>query len=291
MDNCWNELPTFEPTLEKKGLEPHEFESILLSKITKIFTHAEVPVDNSIKKTVVELKREICIRENRTKPGLDKRSRRAIQTSVDNEILPNADETPQHMMESTRRQRGVIRFDRKHMKKYHNKQHELFTNGKLLGSDFRNLLPPINLREDNKGFFFHDNGDKFKIEEACRVIDKFTCMFLRYLKNDQGPAEEWAPQKISEIRSCCRDILVLRWNVDWATSNDLLNIQSYTEWKKHVMIGISYAALVVVLDIKFKRQHPEAPVVNSWPGYWRVIRYIVKLFQFIVLFFVIYTLL
>ena len=115
MDNCWNELPTFEPTLEKKGLEPHEFESILLSKITKIFTHAEVPVDNSIKKTVVELKREICIRENRTKPGLDKRSRRAIQTSVDNEILPNADETPQHMMESTRGQRGVIRFDRKHI--------------------------------------------------------------------------------------------------------------------------------------------------------------------------------
>ena len=195
------------------------------------------------------------------------------------------------MMESTRGQRGVIRFDRKHIKKYHNKQHELFTNGTLLGSDFRNLLPPINLREDEKGFFFHDNGDKFKIEEACRVIDKFTCMFLRYLKNDQGPAEEWAPQKISQIRSCCRDILVLRWNVDWATSNDLLNIQSYTEWKKHVMIGISYAALVVVLDIKFKRQHPEAPVVNSWPGYWRVIRYIFKLFQFIVLVSVIYTLL
>lgn len=50
MDNYWNKPPTFEPALKKKGLEPHEFESILLSKITKIFTHAEVPVDDSIKK-------------------------------------------------------------------------------------------------------------------------------------------------------------------------------------------------------------------------------------------------
>ena len=53
------------------------------------------------------------------------------------------------------------------------------------------------------------------------------------------------------------------------------------------MIGISYAALVVVLDINFKRQHPEAPVVNSWPGYWRVNRHKVKLLNFIGLVFVI----
>ena len=87
MDDYWNKPPTFEPVLEKKGLEPHEFESILLSKITKIFTHAEVPVDDSIKKTVTELKRDICFRENRTRPGLDKRSTRAIQTSVDHDNL------------------------------------------------------------------------------------------------------------------------------------------------------------------------------------------------------------
>ena len=273
MDDYWNKPPTFEPVLEKKGLEPHEFESILLSKITKIFTHAEVPVDDSIKKTVTELKRDICFRENRTRPGLDKRSTRAIQTSVDHEILSNADETPQKQIEE-----------------YHNKQHELFTNDTLLGREFRNLLPPINLREDEKGFFFDGEGLNFTVENTCRVIDKFTCMFLQYLKNDQGPPEEWAPQNISEIRSCCRDILVLRWNVDWATSNNLLDIKSYTEWKDHVMRGISYAALVVVLDIIFKKQPPEAPVVNSSPGYWLMIRHVINLFNFIVWFWYLYTL-
>ena len=140
---------------------------------------------------------------------MDKRSTRAIQTSVDHEILSNADETPQKQIEE-----------------YHNKQHELFTNDTLLGREFRNLLPPINLREDEKGFFFDGEGLNFTVENTCRVIDKFTCMFFQYLKNDQGPPEEWAPQNISEIRSCCRDILVLRWNVDWATSNNLLNIDS-----------------------------------------------------------------
>ena len=282
MDNYWNKPPTFEPALKKKGLEPHEFESILLSKITKIFTHAEVPVDDSIKKTVTELKRDICFRENRTRPGLDKRSTRAIQTSVDHDNLnkrilrfilqdysSNADETSQKQIEE-----------------YHNKQHELFTNDTLLGRKFRNLLPPINLREDEKGFFFDGEGLNFTVENTCRVIDKFTCMFLQYLKNDQGPPKEWAPQNISEIRSCCRDILVLRWNVDWATSNNLLNIKSYTEWKDHVMRGISYAALVVVLDIIFKKQ----PVVNSSPGYWLVIRHVINLFNFIVWFWYLYTL-
>ena len=282
MDDYWNKPPTFEPVLEKKGLEPHEFESILLSKITKIFTHAEVPVDDSIKKTVTELKRDICFRENRTRPGLDERSTRAIQTSVDHDNLnkrilrfilqdysSNADETSQKQIEE-----------------YHNKQHELFTNDTLLGRKFRNLLPPINLREDEKGFFFDGEGLNFTVENTCRVIDKFTCMFLQYLKNDQGPPKEWAPQNISEIRSCCRDILVLRWNVDWATSNNLLNIKSYTEWKDHVMRGISYAALVVVLDIIFKKQ----PVVNSSPGYWLVIRHVINLFNFIVWFWYLYTL-
>ena len=287
MDNYWNKPPTFEPALKKKGLEPHEFESILLSKITKIFTHAEVPVDDSIKKTVTELKRDICTRENITRPGLDKRNRRAIQGSVDSGILSNADETQASMMESTGGKRGTTRFGKKHIENYHTEQHELFTKNELLGREFRNLLPRIHLKQGRGkiGFFFDDEGTKFTVENACRVIDKFTCRFLQYSKNGQDP-----PQNIPLVRARCRTILRRRWNVDWAIPNDLSKIGGYTEWKRHVMIGMSYAALVVVLDIMYKRRHPEAPVVNSSPRYWHVIGHIVNLFNFIVWFWYLYTL-
>ena len=42
--------------------------------------------------------------------------------------------------------------------------------------------------------------------------------------------------------------------MDWATPNDLLNNKDHNEWKNHVMIEMSYAALVVVLDIILKKQ-------------------------------------
>ena len=126
-----------------------------------------------------------------------------------------------------------------------------------MGREFRDLIPSIKLNKDEKGFFFHENGDIFKTEEACCVIGKFTCKFLRYLillqPNGQVPPEEWAPQNIPQIRSCCR-LIILRSSVDWATPNDLLNNKRYNEWKNHVMIEMSYAALVVVLDIILKKQ-------------------------------------
>ena len=258
MDNCWNKLPTFDPSLVKKGLEPHEFESILLSKISKIFEHQGAFVDDRVREAVTELKRDVCIRENRTSDTLDQRSRRAIQNYLDNEILPNQHETPMHLRNSTGGQRNVMRSDRVQIKCYHSEQHELFSKDELLGREFRDLIPSIKLNKDKKGFFFHENDVTFKIEEACRVIDKFTCKFLRYLillqPNGQVPPEEWALQNIPQIRSCCRLIILRRRSVDWATPNDLLNNKRYDVWKKHVMIEMSYAALVVVLDVILKKQ-------------------------------------
>lgn len=46
--------------------------------------------------------------------------------------------------------------------------------------------------------------------------------------------------------------------MDWATPNDLLNNKRYNVWKKHVMIEMSHAALVVVLDIILKKQQSVA---------------------------------
>ena len=152
-----------------------------------------------------------------------------------------------------------VRFDREQSRLYHERQHSLFFENELLGRKFRELFPSIVLRENSKGYFYHQNGKKFTTEDACRVIDKFTTEFIQYLEllrqnNGQVPPGEWAPQNIPQIRSYCMLIVMGRYMVDWANDNDLLDHKTYIRWKEHIIIEISYAALVVVLDMIIEQQ-------------------------------------
>lgn len=265
MDRPWTELPRFEAALMKKGLQPKEFERTLLSKISKIFENEREVVDRSVKISVECVRKNVCIQENESKPGLDQRCKVALNKYVDDKILPNKQTPPKKLIQDTGGIRDVIRYDKKLIRDYHKDQHELFSEDNLLGREFRKLTPAIKLNE--KGYFIHDNDAHFSIEDACRVIDKFTCMFLQYLillkNNGQVPSEEWEPQKLLKILSHCEKIVRRRVSLDWGIENDLLDNKGYNVWKAHVMIVMSYAALAVVLDMILKKPQPVAPVVKS----------------------------
>ena len=266
MDSPWTELPLFEAALTKKGLQPQEFERTLHSKITRIFENEGEIVDKSVGKSVQCVRKNVCIRENESKPGLDQRYKVALNKNVDYKILPNAQTPPKELIENSGGGQGNDRYDKKLGHYYHKKQKELFSRDNLLGREFRELNPPIKLNK--KGLFIRDDDTPFSTEDACRVIDKFTCMFLQYfirLKNkDQVPFEEWEPQNLSDIQSHCETILGGRMSLDWGIENDLLKKEDYNIWKSHVMIVMSYAALVVVLDMIVKKQKPrkKKPVVK-----------------------------
>lgn len=51
--------------------------------------------------------------------------------------------------------------------------------------------------------------------------------------------------------------------MDWATENNLLHVEKFRTWQRHVMIEMSYAALVVVLDMILKNQKAVAPQQNE----------------------------
>ena len=266
MGCSWVKTLKFDATLKKRGLEPHEFESVLVSKLSNIFEHHGVAINGSILETVKELKKRVCFRENGINPYLDQRNRDALREYTAVGMLANLRESPMQRRQRTAGIRGETRFERAQIELYHERQHKLFLKDKLLGEKFRDLFPSIVLKEDLKGFFFHQNGMKFTTEDACRVIDKFTSEFIRYLmllleNNGQVPPGEWAPQNIPEIRSQCKLILMGRRVVDWATENDLLNHRGSTEWQNHVFIEMSYAALLVVLDMIIKQQQAVAVVV------------------------------
>lgn len=254
MGSSWVKPPKFEITLLKRGLEPNESESILLSKLSNIFEHQNVDLseNDDILETVKDLRKKVCFRENISKSGLDQRNVVALRAYVDEQMLPGEVATPMQLREETTGQRGLTRFDRQQVKLYHDRQHSLFSDPELLREKFCDLFPLIVLKEKDPGFFYHQNGVKFTTEDACRVIDKFTSEFIKYLilvqNNGQVPPE-WAPQNIPRIRSLCLLILMGRRIVDWANDNDLLTKNSYEKWKNHVWIEMSYAALVVVLDL------------------------------------------
>ena len=125
----------------KKGLEPHEFESILLSKLSNMFKGQNRVVNKRMKETAVQLRKDVCIRENRARSGWDKRFRRASEKHVEHGTLPNQHET----IEQIKKRTGVSgkrRFDGLLIKLYHFEQHLLFSKDELLGEELRQLTPP-----------------------------------------------------------------------------------------------------------------------------------------------------
>lgn len=250
----------------KKGLLPKEFERTLLSKISKIFENEGEDVDRSVEISVERVRKIVCIRENESKPDLDQRYKVALSKLTDDKILPNKQTPPTKLIKNTGGKQGDKKYNRELADNYHENQRELFSYDNLLGREFHKLTPPIKLNED--GLFIHDDDTPFSTEDACRVIDKFTCMFLQYLirlnNNGQVPSGEWEPQNLSDIQSRCELILGGRMILDWGIENDLLKKGAYKNWKSHVMIVMSYAALVVVLDMIVKKQKPrkKKPVVK-----------------------------
>ena len=249
MYSCWARSPEFETTSTKRGLKPEEFERILLTKISNIFEHNGAAVNVGVSERIRMLREEVCLQENGTSASSDQGDGVARANYVKHELLPHPCETPMHMKESTSGQRGVTRFDRAQIKLYHNRQHDLFFREDLLGTTHRNLFPRVLLNEDLKGYFFDADGIKFNTEEACAVIDGFTCEYTRFIRDGRVPPGEWGLQNIAGIRLQCVLILMGRMIVGWVTENDLQTTKGKEEWEKHVEIEMSYAALVVVLDL------------------------------------------
>ena len=249
----------------KKGLLPKEFERTLLSKISKIFENEREVVDRSVEISVECVRKIVCIRENESKPGLDQRYKVALSKLTDDKILPNKQTPPKKLIKNTGGRQGDKKYNRELADNYHENQRKLFSYDNLLGREFHKLTPAIKLNK--KGYFIHDDDTPFSTEDACRVIDKFTCMFLQYLilvkNNGLVPSEEWEPQKLLKNLSHCEKIVRRRVSLDWGIENDLLDNTDYNVWKAHVMIVMSYAALAVVLDMILKKQQPVAPVVKS----------------------------
>ncbi len=235
-------------TFNKKGLEPKEFEDCLNSKVNELFKDSNTGIKTLMKKRVEDVRKEVCIRVNKTNNKIDNRSPKAERNMRKNNLKAA---TPEQDRQGTSGTQGIQRSDRRNTKRYHDEQHLLFS--RVLIPKFTDVFDQISLKEVNKlkGYFFwRGNDQKLTTEEFCYVIDQITTEYIKYffqLKDNTVNRAELNRAELQDVYDSCLSILLGRVAVDWSTENDLMSAGGYDVWKKHVLVEMSYAALAVVV--------------------------------------------
>ena len=265
---------------EKRGLQGSEFEDCLTSKVDKLLEGIKLKRIKTLKGDAIkDVRREVCIRENKSKPGLDQRPTRAnknfrrkrqhsetesdcdrpfSESERDQErILRGKKDTPMRHKEVPVPE-GERKIDTLWIQIYHEEQRNLFSNHLLERKELRNLLSGIKLnrkRDLIRGA--GKNWNELNRIEFCNEIDKISVFFFKKLRelclfgNHETFRLQWE-MTLKSVSKSCKKILLYRNAVDWCTDNDLMS-ENYNVWKDHVMVMISFSALMVVTKMLCKK--------------------------------------
>ena len=266
---------------KKRGLQGNEFEDCLTSKVDKLLEHINIERIKTLKsKAIKAVRREICIRENLSNPDLDQRNTTAIpnyrrrrpdselesdsngsfsESDWDDErILRGKKDTPMRHRE-VQVPRGTLRRDKLWNQNYHEEQYNLFSNHLLTIEELRNLLPGIEVdpHENRRGYLIRHVGvsrNELNCIEFCNVIDEISVFFFKKLRElsllgfrGETFRQQWETT-LKSVSKSCKEILLYRNAVDWCTDNDLMS-GNYNVWKEHLMVMISFSALMVVTEM------------------------------------------
>ena len=264
---------------EKRGLQGNEFEDCLTSKVDKLLEGINLKRIKTLKGDAIkDVRREVCIRENKSKSGLDQRPTRAnknfrrkrqhsetesdcdrpfSESERDQErILRGKKDTPMRHKEVPVPE-GELKLDKLWIQIYHEEQRNLFSNHLLERKELRNLLSGIKLNQ-KRNLIRHagKNWNELNCIEFCNEIDKISVFFFKKLRelclfgNRETFRLQWE-MTLKSVSKSCKKILLYRNAVDWCIDNDLMS-ENYNVWKDHVMVMISFSALMVVTKMLCK---------------------------------------
>ena len=271
--------PRHEFKFEKRGLQGNEFEDCLTSKVDKLLEGINLKRIKTLKGDAIkDVRREVCIRENKSKPGLDQRPTRANKNfRRKRQHSETESDCDRPFSESERDQERILRgkkdtpmrhkkvpvpagerkLDKLWIQIYHEEQCNLFSNHLLEIKELRNLLHGIKL--NRKGDLIRRAGvnwNELNCIQFCNVIDKISVFFFEKLgelrpDNRETFRHQWE-MTLKSVSKSCKKILLYRNAVDWCIDNDLMS-ENYNVWKDHVMVMISFSALMVVTKMLCKK--------------------------------------
>ena len=228
--------------LQKRGLASKEFEGFLKKKVDGLLESTGLDRrEPFIKEAITQVTTQVygTRRRRNARPRVNSFGDHAFNDM-------SSFGAPSYRQQGQRRRR---RQSRKEM--YHNKQKELFA-GPLQPKCqlFRDRGIPI--RYDQDGYLFR--GDyMLTAPEFCNVVDQFSFEFLKDISRMRRDNQWRSIVDFREVSQLCKEILISRLDAaHWSAENDLMDDGNYHKWRAHVMVIISFAALMVVAEMTLK---------------------------------------
>lgn len=223
--------------LERNGLEPNEFEASLTSKVDELFRlHGISNIETSVKKEAIKtVRRQVCIQ--RTGSHFD----RLLDDEAKRELNLHSPRYQSY--------HSPVKDESEWKTKCHIKQHQLLTDA--LRDKFELVCKNDGLLNvtSREGFLFFGER-KLGVLEVCNLIDLLTAEIIKDLSklkknwNTGRPTEDF-----KKVFYLCEDILLDRYTAQQNAINNLIDEENYRVWKDHVMVMISFAALMTAAEM------------------------------------------
>ena len=225
--------------LDRNGLEPNEFEASLTSKVDELFKfHGISNIETSVKEGAIKtVRRQVCVR---------RRGRHYIRLLDDEAIMEMNLHSPRYLQSY----HTPVKDESEWKTKCHIKQHHLLTDA--LRDKFELVCEKCGLLKvsSHEGFLFSGKR-RFGVLEFCNLIDLLTAEIIKDLSKLKR--ENWNTGKPTEdfnkVFYLCEDILLDRYTAQQTAINNLIDEENYRAWKAHVMVMISFAALMTAAEM------------------------------------------
>lgn len=218
----------------KLGLEPYEYKQYLTSKVKRLVQGRPNNIINLTNDSIGKVLKEVCVRQiNSEKASRMDRRFKITQKYISEGYLRSIDDTFWKNNEDSRGQQGTVEKKPTWVANYHDNQKTLWTvpcaKSRIRAVDIEKMLKM-----------------KMSTVEFCDAIDKVTADII---SSDLSTLDK---TQLEEVFKLCGFIVRGRTAVDWAVENDFLR-KGFDVWKNHVLVVISFAALMVIADIMISR--------------------------------------
>lgn len=215
---------------DKLGLEPDEYEQCLTSKVDSLVKDQSEEIKKLTEVSIINVEGEVRVRQigGKKDSRMDKRFK-ATQLYIDEGYLKDYNDTFWKHNNRSGRSQGNEKKAKKWSKEYHKNEDGLWE---------INLLKSTSRRVDSDG----------STVSFCNAIDRVTAHLIRNLSE----GNQLNSTEVKKVYELCGRIVRGRTAVDWAIENNLF-VDRMDKWKNHVLVIMSYAALMVVADMLHRK--------------------------------------
>lgn len=222
---------TYPATLHKLELTGSEIEDLIKSKLRAILDGNDRPLGNAPRK-VAQL---LTLRTNKGDGNLDQRNRVANSQHLESGTIPNQQTSPQRAAS----QDGMHVPNQS--RAYHCEQEKLFS----LLHDHHNGFDDLEVSGD---VMKRADGTTVTFKELCNILDEATKTFLNTVMQAGSITSGWRERgKITKIYDSCIEVTAGRIAVFSTFDDNILDVNAYNKWAKHVNMIASFAALAAAL--------------------------------------------